>query len=91
MVTTPRLGLELGNDAGLREEGRSLWPEKSEEPLPPTKGATKLVEREALGEKLRLKFTFREVLGGATNVCRWSAKLEAAVATSIACRVRERE
>lgn len=47
MVTTPRLGLEPRDDTGLREEGRSLWPEKSEVTLPPAKGERKLEEREA--------------------------------------------
>jgi hypothetical protein len=93
MVTTPRLPL----DARLRDKGRSLWPEKSAETLPPAKGGRKLVEREALGEKevkTRLGLAVREVMGGA-NMGRWSAKLGALVANSIAsswcCAGRERE
>lgn len=50
MVTTPRLGLELRNDAGFRDEGRSFWPEKSAERLPPAKGERKLEERETRRE-----------------------------------------
>lgn len=47
-MTTPRLALELRDDVGLREEGRSLWPEKSAERLPAAeKGERKLEEREA--------------------------------------------
>ncbi len=71
MVTTPRLGLEPRYDAGLREEGRSLRPERSEETLPPAKGERKLEEREALrGEQddivwMRLGFRARGAAGGA--------------------------
>lgn len=71
MVTTPRFDLEPRDDAGLREEGRSLWPEKSEVTLVPAKGERKLVEREALrGEQddvvwMRLGFRARAVVGGA--------------------------
>lgn len=71
MVTTPRLGLEPRNDAGLRLEGRSLWPENSEEMLVPAKGERKLVEREALGRVgddvvwVRLELRARRVVGDA--------------------------
>lgn len=81
MVITPRLPLERGKYAGLRDDGRSLWPEKSAETLPPEKGARKLVEKEALGEKedeLRMGFT---AMGGDSKG-RWSAKLEAVVTTA---------
>lgn len=45
IVTTPRLGREFRRD-GLREIGRSFWPEKSPETVPETKGAVKMEERE---------------------------------------------
>ena len=89
MVTTPRLALERGNDAGLSELGRSLCPEKSEETLPPAKEPTKLVDREARKEEgddvvwARIEPGAREGAGSAI-VRAWSAKLEAVVATSIA-------
>ena len=51
IVTTPLLGLELRNKAGLRDEGRSFWPEKSAERLLPAKEESKLDEREARGEE----------------------------------------
>lgn len=47
IVTTPRLGREEDEVAGLRDCGRILWPEKSPATLPPTKGEMKLEEREA--------------------------------------------
>lgn len=51
MVTTPRLGLDREREAGLRDSGRSLRPEKSPATLPVAgKGERKLVEREALRE-----------------------------------------
>lgn len=46
MVTTPRLGLELREISGLREDGRNMGPEKPEKRLPAANGATKLVERD---------------------------------------------
>ncbi|KAK8603553.1 hypothetical protein V6N13_096031 [Hibiscus sabdariffa] len=90
MVTTPRLGLEREREAGLRESGRSLNPEKSPATLPTArKEERKLVEREARREvdgedvKVRLGFEIRAVVGG-DSMCAWTAKLDAAaVATSI--------
>ncbi|KAK8658243.1 hypothetical protein V6N13_036453 [Hibiscus sabdariffa] len=90
MVTTPRLGLEREREAGLRESGRSLNPEKSPATLPTAgKEERKLVEREARREvdgedvKVLLGLAIRAVVGG-DSMCAWTAKLDAAaVATSI--------
>lgn len=56
MVTTPNLPLERGKDARLKNDGWSLWPEKSAETLPPEtplpeKGERKFEESEALKEQ----------------------------------------
>lgn len=56
MVTTPNLPLERGKDARLKNDGWSLWPEKSVETLPtetplPEKGERKFEESEALKEQ----------------------------------------
>ena len=91
IVTTPRLPLEPRNDAGLRDEGRSLWPAKGLEALlAAAKGATNSVERDALAEEeeeaeeqLRARkgaSTLEE--DGKASMGLWSAKLEAAVATT---------
>lgn len=81
--------LESRNDAGFRQEGRSFWPANRLEPLPPAKGATKLVERDVLTDAVEEQFTARigflvgEETGDA-KIGLLSAKLEATVATSIA-------
>ena len=95
IVTTPRLALEPPNEAGLREEGRSLWPAKwLEALLIPEQGATKLVDREVLTEVEELValigVTVRDEDGNAI-IGLLSAKLEAAVATSMVSEpLRER-
>jgi hypothetical protein len=62
------------------------------ETLPSAEGAKKLVEREALGDELRLGFMVHQMLGYA-NMGWGSAKLEVAMATPIAlaCSVGKRE
>lgn len=79
MVMRGLLGLDLENESGFRQSGRSLSPEKSEETLPFANEEIKLVD------KFRLKFTVRgEVRGRVANRRVWSPKLDAdAVATSI--------
>jgi len=80
--------LEPPNDAGLREEGRSLWPEKwLEALLIPEQGATKLVDREVLTEEVEelvalIGVTVRDEDGNAI-IGLLSAKQEAVVATSM--------
>lgn len=78
-MMTGLLGLDLENESGLRQSGRSLSPEKSEETLPFANGEIKLVDR------FRLQFTVRgEVRGGVANMRVRSPKIDAdAVATSI--------
>lgn len=51
MATTPRFPRDPEDHAGLRHAGRILWPEKSAQTLPPTKGARRPVERDALTEE----------------------------------------
>lgn len=55
MVTTPLLPRRPGGD-GRSDGTLSFWPVRSPATLPPTKGATKPVPREALGKKLRQGF-----------------------------------
>lgn len=78
-MMTGLLGLDLVNESGLRQSGRSLSPEKSEETLPVANGEIKLVDR------FRLQFTVRgELRGGVANMRVRSPKIDAdAVATSI--------
>lgn len=90
MVTTLRLPLDLETEAGERDLGRTLTPENSPETLPPPPPAgegTKPVERETLAGEIEALQVLNEVeeAVGAT-IRRWSAKLEDAVATSIAER-----
>ena len=95
-MTTPRLALEPPNEAGLREEGRSLKPEKwLEALLIKARGAMKLVERDVLTEEVdelmaRIGVTVRDDDGNAI-IGLLSAKLEAVVATSMVSEpLRER-
>lgn len=86
IVTTPLLPVEPRNDAGLREEGRSLWPEKRlEELLIAAEGGAKSVEREVRMEA-RIGVMVRDDEDGNTSIGFFTAKLKAvlAVATSMA-------
>lgn len=82
-MTTPRLPLDLGLEAGERDLGRSLAPENSPETLPAAveEEGRKPVERETLAaeetEVLRVLDEVEEAAGD--NMRRWSAKLEDAV------------
>ena len=94
---TSLLGRECERDGeqGLRDSGRSVWPENS---LASSYGEEKLEEREALGGDrvtVRLESEAREVFGeeSVRVGVMVGKKCEAMVATSIAllCGERERE